>query len=224
MVTAISITIPILVSRYSRFDPKDLIGGKEAKRLPELAGIYDALFALEVAILAVVIYRFLCIFRLNNYFNILYLIVMGCFNLFLPYVLVLVCILCSCAVFTQTLWGTFNDRYRSFGRAFLANTLSVIGGPDVSFWLFQANDWSVVYFLVFFIWITLMLPSVCIGVFMESYRIVNLKMGYPDTKEDEKWGCKSYVKWLFQCCPMCLKNKMGLVDENKNRAYDSDND
>jgi membrane-bound metal-dependent hydrolase YbcI (DUF457 family) len=199
-------------------------GNITARRLPELAGLYDALFAIEVTILAVVIYRFLCIFRINNYFNILYLTVMDCFGLFLPYVVVLVTILCSCAVFTQSLWGTFNDRYRSFGRAFLSNTLALIGGPDINFWLFQASDWSVVYFLVFFIWITLLLPSVCIGIFMESYRIMNLKMGYPDTKKEESWGFKDYLKWLFQCCPMCLKNKMGLADEDRNRVNDSDND
>eukprot|EP00826_Nyctotherus_ovalis_P045747 TRINITY_DN5092_c0_g1_i3.p1 TRINITY_DN5092_c0_g1~~TRINITY_DN5092_c0_g1_i3.p1 ORF type:complete len:240 (+),score=67.17 TRINITY_DN5092_c0_g1_i3:369-1088(+) len=222
MLPAFLITIPILVQKVSRHNADKLIGEAKTKDLTDYPLTYDALSAIEAATLFVIIYRMLCLFRINRYFDITYQTIMGSFRLFVPYVVVTLVILLSCAALTQSLWGTFNNEYRSFGSAFLHTTIAAMEGPETDFWMFKSSDWSVVYFLCFFIWVTLLIPSACIGVFIETYRITTLKLGYPEQYKEERWDLKGYLQWLFQCCPVGLRNKFGLNDEAQDEANESD--
>jgi len=224
MLPGFLIAIPIIVQRFSRHGIDEIIGGSKAIKLSDKAILYDALSALEAAVLFTLIYRLLCLFRLNMYFEIVYQTIMFSLKLLVPYIIIVVMIILSCTIFTQSLWGTFNDNYRSFDRSFLSNTLAMIGGPEIEFWLFKGSYWSVVYFLCFFFWVTLLLPNVCIGVFMESYRITNLKMGYPEQYKNDKWDLKGYFRWLLQCCSLGIKNKLGLNEENQTAVNESDSD
>eukprot|EP00826_Nyctotherus_ovalis_P042064 TRINITY_DN4292_c0_g2_i1.p1 TRINITY_DN4292_c0_g2~~TRINITY_DN4292_c0_g2_i1.p1 ORF type:complete len:194 (+),score=10.19 TRINITY_DN4292_c0_g2_i1:579-1160(+) len=189
-------------------------------RLHDLASTYDVLLTLEMTFLLVVLLRFLWVLRLNRYFNVLYFTLMGSFRLLVPYIIFLLCVLSCCAVITQNLWGIFNERYRSFAGAFLASAQALTGAPEIEFWLRKGSDWSIVYFIVYYFCVALLLPRVCIGIFMESYRIAILKIGNPG-EEKETWGISKYLGWLFQCCPTCFKNKLGLIEEESDDANGS---
>ena len=212
-IPALQICIVVLVGIYSsnsKYTEKDTFSD-----LPYQANIFDSIYSIQAVLIGLLIYRFLCVFRLNNYFDLMYNAISNSLLLFIPYVGILIIVMVCFSVITQTVWGTYRNDYTDFPSAFLSNCLSLISTPNINFWIFNSSNWSIIFYLVFFLWVEMVFPNICIGIFMESYRIAALKLGYPEASKDKSWGVKDYFKWLFKCLPIFILNKMGLVDENQ---------
>ena len=208
------IAIIVLTKQFSRFSSKELIGGTRFIDVSTQSVIYDAIFGLEGMLLILLAYRLICVFRINAYVDLVYHAIFTGFDLLAAYVFVLVVVLVSCALLMQLMWGEFHPSYTAF-RSALFNTLTtIIGGTDYTIWLNKVSYLSVVYFILFFIWATFLLPNVIYGIFMESYRIAALEVGYPETKKAQRWGLKDYIRWAFGCCPMSVLHSWNLINDN----------
>ena len=209
------ISILVMTGKFLRYKPLELIKGEHINKVFSMPKYYDSIYALEAIVILVIVYKILCVLRLNPYFDQIYITMINSVNLIILYIMFLTCILLPCSLIAQSLWGTFDSRYQSFTSSFLNTALSMITGIDITLWLFQSSGWSVVYFFFFMIWICLLIPNVCIGIFVESYRISALSIGYPETMKKDKWGVKQFFAWILNCCPVRLLNKLGLTEEHK---------
>ncbi|MDR3549074.1 MAG: hypothetical protein P4M11_12585 [Candidatus Pacebacteria bacterium] len=217
------IAIIVLTYKFSDKSTSEIVGTGRYVDITNKITMYDAIFCLEAILIFMLVYRFLCVFRLNPYIDLIYKTVTTSAYLMVTYAVILFLFLMSCALFIQVVWGGFLVNYKSFDRSFMKVLTGIVGAMDTSSWMYKASDWSIVYVILFYIWVAYLLPNVIVGIFMESYRISALEIGYPETQKDKKWGVKSYIAWaLDDCCPASLKHRFGLTEDRGSEQPDEE--
>jgi len=218
IIPGLIVAIIILCSKFSKYSATELVGKGRAKDFTTQADIYDTIFALEACVIFILVYKLVCVFRLNPYIDMIYLAVYHSVGMLISYGVILFVFLAACTTLTQAMWGSFTYNYRSFIYGFYYTTINLLGGGNYSSWIYKSSNWSIVFYFFFFIWGVLLLPHVCIGIFAESYRIAALEQGYPEAKKPQKWGLRKYAMWALSCCPLGVRHKMGLTEPGAENA------
>jgi hypothetical protein len=95
----------------------------------------------------------------------------------LAFLLILVFILLSMAIFANNLWGEYINEYKDFSSSILNILLFSIGHyRNISLNGFQF--WNIIFNLLFFLLIIYFFLSTFIGIYLEAYRMNSLLIGY----------------------------------------------
>ncbi len=210
------ITIVALTNTFSKKSVADVVNPTEFKDLPNQPIYCDMIFGMEAMVMLLLVARIFCVFRLNLYFDLIISTFGTAFHFLVAFAFYFIAIVCCCAMITQVLWGTIAMQFTEFWRALFNVFLTFGGNMKYSTWLHKSSSWSYVYFVLVFLWVAFLFPFVFIGIYLESYRITALELGYPETCKKKKWGPKNYLAWVLACCPNSLRHRLGVDDETLN--------
>ena len=170
----------------------------------------DMIFGMEGMAILLLVARILCVFRNNLYIDLIISTFTTAFNFLAAFAIFFFVIVSCCGMITQSMWGTFATEFGVFWKAMFNVLLAFGGNMKYSTWLHVSSAWSYVYFVLFFLWVAFLFPFIFIGIYLESYRITALELGYPESNKKNKWGPKDYLVWVLDCLPESVKHKLNV--------------
>ena len=78
----------------------------------------------------------------------------------------------------MNLWGTYSEEYSTFQNAFISILLLAVGKADVLALVTIDYYWTLLFLTFFYFVIVFFLISVFLGIFVDSYRMVIMDIGY----------------------------------------------
>lgn len=218
------IMIVIFTNSFSSMNYASVIGDPKFTDLDGYVVIYDSIYMLEAIMLMTLMYRQLCVFRNVHYIDVIYSTIMNSFAMLVYFSIALTIFIIGCAFILQAMWGVFLSNFCFFGGTLYSILLMMQGNADYSGWIHRSNQWSILVFILTFLWLIYLLSPIYIPILAESYRITTLEIGYPETLKKRRWGPRGYFVWLFSCCPISVRILLGVYQEGGEEEEEKKNE
>ena len=91
--------------------------------------------------------------------------------------------------------------------------------------IYISEGWSVVFLLVYFVFVVYFFLNAFMGIYMEAYRIVRMQDGYDDN--NNTLAKTEMLMWFVDWLPYAIKRKMFSDNKHIKREeddYDDDED
>jgi hypothetical protein len=139
---------------------------------------YETVILLETILVFAIIARYVFILgnikRIVTFFQYL----TNSFKGVLAYWLIIILFLVFFSIFAHSIFGERFTSFSDYGSAFVYTLLFAIGHCTTEIFYHNDYDWSIIWvFLFFFVFIYFFLFNF-IGIFLEEFRIISLKLGY----------------------------------------------
>ena len=139
---------------------------------------FELVIVIETLIIFCLFFRIIIFFfdytRTNNFFMYIYRSLQNV-GLFL---LIVILIILSNAIFANNLWGDYYDGYRDLAGSLMNTLLFSIGHYQKKIFGSNYTGWTILFTLQFFLIIIYFIFSTFVGIFLESYRLNALENGY----------------------------------------------
>ena len=118
----------------------------------------------------------------------------ACKNLAMYMLLLLPFIIGFCFL-ALTIWGPYFVYYRTFWHSVIKNILFSVGVNNTAVLARINLFWSVVFHVVYLVFVVFFILGAFIGIYIDSYREMRALEGYED--ENKVWGAKDYLVWVL---------------------------
>ncbi len=145
----------------------------------EIKQNYETCIVIETIIVFFLFFRFIIFFYDLTRTNIFFIYIFKAFANVYVFLIILVMIIVSQAIFANNLWGQNFDEYRDLAGSIVNTLLFSIGHYQKSIMTSKNNKiWTIVFTVYFFFIVIYFFLSIFVGIFLESYRLNSLKNGY----------------------------------------------
>lgn len=96
----------------------------------------------------------------------------------------------------MNLWGAYSEEFYTFENAFISILLLSVGKADVITLVKINTYWTLLFLLFFYFVIVFFLISVSLGIFVDSYRIVVMDVGYSFGRQNV-WKLSGFFILIF---------------------------
>lgn len=139
---------------------------------------YELVIVLETFIIFCLFFRVILMTMDFPRPNVFFLYLYRAFSNIAVYLLMIILILFSMAIFANNLWGEYYDSYRDLAASLCNTLLFTIGHYQKQIFTSQYTIWNIIFTLYFFVVVIYFILASFVGIFLESYRMNSLEHGY----------------------------------------------
>lgn len=115
----------------------------------------------------------------------------------LTYLILILSLFVGFMFVSWTVYGTYTIYHRNMSLTLINNILFSIGIGNTALLIKLNLFWTVLFYILYFNFVIFILICGFVGIYIEAYRQIRLKLGYRD--EVKVWAFVDYVVWMLGC-------------------------
>ena len=221
LVLVASVIFSVIMSLWIIQNEKKLYEKDVFKDLEPLSLYYRFYNNINSTSIILIIVRILLFLTVNKRVYVLITTIQLAAKNIVSFITIFLLLILAFSMVSQSIWGTQEYLFHNFTYSVLDLLLITLGHGNFESMIYISEGWSVVFLLVYFLFVIYFFLNAFMGIYMEAYRIVRMQDGYNDN--DTTWAKTEILMWFVDWLPYAIKRKM-FASDNKNKKQDEDDD